>query len=80
MNIIQNQIEIINEQIKYNDGKIFFELNKGYTSNTMKYLYQCGYRAATSGVIHTLYDSDNKAVCKAYSWLGLLQETAKVMA
>lgn len=74
------QIENMNSQITYNDGKIFWSENKGYTSKTMQYLYQCGYRAATSGIMHYLYDMDGNKIAQAYSWEGLLLETAKIMA
>lgn len=74
------QVEKMNEEITFADGKIKWENGKGYTSETMKYLYQCGYRAVTSGVLHILYDNENKEVTTAYSWEGLLLNTAKIMA
>lgn len=74
------QIENLNKEITYKDGKIVFEPNKGYTSETMKYLYKCGYMATTSGALHYLYDNEGNKVVTAYSWIGLLYETAKVMA
>lgn len=76
----QMDIDKLNSQISYKDGKITWEPNKGWTSHTMKYLYQCGYRTTTSGIIHTLYDMEGKKVTSAYSWIGLLFETAKIMA
>jgi len=75
-----SQVENMNKQITYNDGKIKFENGRGYTSETMKYLYQCGYRATTSGAMHYLYDSEGNKIATAYSWEGLLLETAKIMA
>lgn len=78
--MLQNQIDNLNEKITYQDGKIVFETNKGYTSETMKYLYKCGYRASVSGIVHTLYDMDNKPITTAYSWVGLLYNTALLMA
>jgi len=74
------QIEKLNEQISYPNGKIIWEANKGYTSETMQYLHKCGYRATTSGAMHYLYDSEGNKVTSAYSWVGLLFETAKIMA
>lgn len=76
----QQQIEKMNSQISYNDGKIFWNENKGYTSKTMQYLYQCGYRATTSGIMHYLNDNEGNRIAQAYSWEGLLLETAKIMA
>jgi hypothetical protein len=73
-------IEKMNKEITYNDGKIKWEAGKGYTSETMKYLYQCGYRASTSGIMHYLNDSEGNKIAQSYSWLGLLLETAKIMA
>jgi len=75
-----NNIEIMNKEITYNEGKIKWENGKGYTSETMKYLYQCGYIATKSGVMHYLYDSEGNKIAQAYSWEGLLFETAKLMA
>ena len=75
----QTQIEKMNSQINYADGKIKFEEGKGYTSETMKYLYQCGYTATTSGIMHYLNDMEGKRIASAYSWEGLLLETAKIM-
>jgi hypothetical protein len=74
------QIENMNSQISYADGKIKWESGKGYTSETMKYLYQCGYTASTSGIMHYLNDSEGNRIAQAYSWEGLLLETAKIMA
>jgi len=75
-----SQIENMNKQITYNDGKIFWNVNKGYTSKTMQYLYQCGYTATKSGIMHYLNDSEGNRIATAYSWEGLLLETAKIMA
>ena len=74
------QIDQLNSQINYADGKIKFEEGKGWTSETMKYLYQCGYRATTSGIMHYLNDNEGKRIAAAHSWLYLLLETAKIMA
>ena len=74
-----NQIAELNQAITYNDGKIVWENGKGYTSETMKYLYKCGYRASTSGIMHYLYDAENNKVATSYSWVGLLAETARIM-
>lgn len=72
-----SQIEIINNGISYQEGKIIFEPNRGYTSELMKRLYDLGYRASTSGIMHYLYDTDNKLVCSSHSWVCLLEQTAK---
>jgi len=76
----QLQISEMNKQISYNDGKIFWNENKGYTNKTMQYLSQCGYYAATSGAMYYLFDSEGNKIVTAYSWVGLLLETAKIMA
>jgi hypothetical protein len=76
----QKQIDEMNKEITYEDGKIFWEGCKGYTSNTIKYLFQCGYRAGVIGCVHSLYDMDGNKVTSAYSWPGLLLNTAKIMA
>jgi len=74
-----NTIENLNKEIPYEDGKIYWEANKGYTSNTMKYLYKCGYYVTISGCIHTLYDMEYKKVTFGYSWEDLLFNTAIAM-
>ncbi len=73
-------IDLYNTQISYLDGKIKFENGKGYTSNTMQYLYKCGYTTTKIGIMHYLRDAENNLIASAYSWEGLLFETAKVMA
>jgi hypothetical protein len=76
----QLQIDQLNKDIPFNDGKIFWEPNKGYTTKTIKYLFQCGWRAYTSGCVHTLEDMEGKQVLTAYSWPSLLQKTSILMA
>ncbi len=73
------QIDELNKEIPYEDGKIVWEAGKGYTSKLMKRLYECGYRASLSGCIHTLYDDNGHKVTDGYSWQGLLKNTALVM-
>ena len=75
----QIQIDTMNEQILYDDGKIIWEAGKGYTSKLMKALYSHGYRASQGGVLHYLYDDKGHKVTQAYSWPGLLLNTALVM-
>jgi hypothetical protein len=70
------EIENFNNQITYEEGKIFFAANKGYTSKLMQRLYECGYRATTSGAMHYLYDDNGCKVTEAYSWFVLLTNTA----
>jgi len=72
-------IETMNSQIPYEDGKIIWEPNKGFTSKLIKNLYSHGYRASTSGCLHFLYDDKGHKVTQAYSWEGLLLNTAIAM-
>jgi len=76
----QIQIDLLNTNINYNDGKIVWEPNKGYTTKTIKYLFQCGWRAYQSGCLHILRDAEGKEVLTAYSWESLLQKTSILMA
>lgn len=52
---------------------------KGTTTKTMQSLYKKGFRAILKGSVHILYDKENKKVCSAYSWIGLLNEVEKIM-
>jgi hypothetical protein len=74
------QIESMNKEIDYQTGKIFWQPNKGYTSLLIQNLYDIGYRASTSGIMHYLNDNEGIKVCESYSWEGLLLEAAKTMA
>lgn len=73
--ITENYIGSINEQISYNEGKIY-NSGRGYTSELIKRLYDNGYRASTSGIMHYLYDNEGRKVLTAYTWIALLKQTA----
>jgi len=73
--ITENYIGSINEQIGYNEGKIYHS-GRGYTSELIKRLYDKGYRASTSGIMHYLSDNEGKKVLTAYTWIDLLKQTA----
>lgn len=53
--------------------------NKGITTKTMQSLYKIGWHVGLSGSVHTLYNKENKKVCYAFSWIGLLNEVEKLM-
>jgi len=76
-----NQLRMneINDQISYPDGKIYWDNGKGYTSKLIQNLYKNGYRASVSGCVHYLYDDKGNKVTTAFSWPGLLLNTAIVM-
>lgn len=70
------QIDKLNENISYPDGKIYFSANKGHTSILIQNLYKHGWRVGSSGCVYTLYDNNNHKVTSAYSWEQLLQNAA----
>ena len=57
---------LLNDQISYEEGKIYWEHCKGYTSDLMKRLMKQGYYAVKEEVV------------TGYSWEGLLFNTAKL--
>ena len=75
----EEQINNLNNQISYEHGKIYNDLNKGFTSKLMQELGQYGYRASTSGAMHYLHDDKGRQVTHAGTWEGLLLNTAIVM-
>ena len=74
----ESQIENMNKNISYEEGIIYWEQNKGYTSKLIKRLHKQGYTTVKSGAIHILKDKEGKEMLTAYSWPGLLFETAKL--
>jgi hypothetical protein len=72
------KMDELNSKISYEEGKIFWDYNRGYTSQLMKRLMQQGYTAVRAGAIYILKNPDNEEVITAYSWEGLLFETAKL--
>jgi len=76
---MKNNVQIYNEQINFEEGKIYFAPGKGYTSKLMERLYSMGYRATTAGIMHYLNDEKGHKVTTAYSWEGLLLQTAILM-
>lgn len=76
-----NELDInkMNEEIGYEEGKIYWEHCKGHTSKLIQNLMKSGYSVVKSGSVHTLKDNKNKKVLSAYSWEGLLYGVAKLM-
>ena len=74
---INNGIEDFNNST-YKDAVILSTPN-GFTSDLIQNLFKIGYRAGVSGIVHTLYDDNNRKICSAYSWIGLLMITAKTL-
>ena len=70
-------INKMNEQISYDEGKIYWENLKGHTSDLIKRLHKQGYITVKSGAIHILKDKEGKEVTTGYSWEGLLLNVAK---
>ena len=76
-----NELDInkMNEQIGYEEGKIYWEHCKGHTSNLVKRLLKNGYTVIKSGAIYIMKNQDNKQITTGYSWEGLLLNIAVVM-
>ena len=76
-----NSIDIakMNEKINYQEGKIYWDHCKGYTSELIKRLLRSGYTAVKVGAVHVLKDNNNQEVASGYSWEGLLYNTAIIM-
>ena len=72
------QINKLNDQISYEEGKIYWEHCKGHTSDLMKRLMKQGYYAVKAGAIYILKNQDGEEVVTGYSWEGLLFNTAKL--
>ena len=76
----QDQIKEINKNVSYNEGKIFFSLNIGYTSLLMKKLQESyNYKTVKQGTIHILYDNKGRKVTRGCTWVELLYNTSIVM-
>ena len=76
----QQQANELNNQISYQSGKLYYDPNKGWTTETMQYLFKCGYTASNSGAMHYLEDADGSIIASAHSWIDLLFQTSKIMA
>jgi hypothetical protein len=72
-------IEKMNDKITYDEGKIYWDHRKGYTSDLIKRLLRSGYTAVKVGAVHVLKDINNQEVVSGYSWEGLLYNTAIIM-
>ena len=71
-------IEKLNDKITYQEGRIYWEHCQGYTSDLIKKLHKLGYTTVKSGGVYILKDKEGKEMLTAYSWEGLLFETAKL--
>lgn len=71
-------IQKMNEQITYEEGKIYWDHCKGYTSNLIKRLHDQGYVTIKSGAVYILRNPDEQEVVTGYSWEGLLLNVAKL--
>lgn len=74
------QVEELNNQITYDEGKIYWAWNKGYTSELIKRLHKIGYMTVKSGAVYILKNPEGEEVTTGYSWEGLLFNTAKLFA
>lgn len=57
---------------------IYFETNKGLTSNNIKLLIKKGYRASKSGAVHYFYNPAGEKIITAFSWIELLREIEEI--
>lgn len=75
-----NEINIqkMNEEITYDEGKIYWDHCKGHTSDLIKRLHKLGYVTVKLGAIHILRDPEGNEITTGYSWEGLLLNTAKI--
>jgi hypothetical protein len=73
-----NEIEIkkLNDNITYDEGQIYWEHCKGYTSKLVQRLLKSGYKIIKSGSVYILKDKDNIEVVNGYSWETLLYNIA----
>lgn len=67
----------VNERIDSEEGKIYWDQRKGYTSKLMSRLLQSGYYYVIDGKEITLKDRDGDDVVKSYSWKGILFNVAQ---
>jgi len=72
-------IEKLNNEIGYEEGKIYWDWCKGHTSDLVKRLSKNDYTIVKSGAIYILNDEEKNEVTTGYSWEGLLYNIAKVM-
>lgn len=75
------QVNEINKTIDYEEGKIFWEWNKNWTSELWKKLYRQGYRMSEhkSGLTDIHDNTGVKIVHGAIGRVNALKELAKVM-
>ncbi|MFA7157589.1 MAG: hypothetical protein WC123_07905 [Bacilli bacterium] len=71
-------IEQLNANISYEEGKIYWDYCQGYTSELIKRLLKSGYIAVKAGAIYILKNPENEEIITGYSWPGLLFNTAKL--
>jgi len=76
-----NSIDIakMNEKINYQEGKIYWDYCKGYTSDLIKRLLKIGYTVVKLGAVYILKDKDKNEVITGYSWESLLYNVAIIM-
>jgi len=72
------EVEKLNNNITYDEGKIYYEHCKGYTSDLVKRLRKIGYTIVKRGAVYILKDQKHIEVTSGYSWEGLLFNTAKL--
>jgi len=75
---MENFIDVFNKSITYEEGKIYWDYCKGYTSNLIKRLRKQGYTVVLSGAIHILKNKEGNEVTTGTSWERLLYNTAKL--
>jgi hypothetical protein len=68
-----------NAKITYNRGRIFYEWNKGFTSQLIKDLRKIGYKTVKKGSIYCLLDKDNIEIVNGFNWIEFLYNVSVIM-
>lgn len=76
--LIDKEIEDFNNST-YEEARIIFKLNKGYTSDLYERLYKEGYRTTISGSILIFSDNEGREICTGTGRLSLLENVATAM-
>jgi hypothetical protein len=72
------QINKLNDKISYEEGKIYWEHCKGYTSDLIKRLHKQGYTSIKRGAVHILKSPEGEEMATGYSWEGYLFNIASL--
>lgn len=68
--------EEVNQEINFEEGKIYWADGKGWTSKLLKEITKKGFYVIQAGSVYELKNKEGVTICNGYSWIGLLRNVS----